>query len=118
MQVVRKLLNLMGVEKHFSLGMTSVFKFCYESLHKFCKTQLRQCAHDQHWFLRLQHTWIFQQTVLYIGAKNSRLLTAADMTGLSKIYKDNHYREFSIEDMANFKGIGELLIVMLASYLK
>lgn len=67
--------------------------------------------------LRFQLTWIFQQTVLYIGAKNSRLLTAADMTGLSKIYKDNHYREFSIEDMANFKGIGELFIVMLASYL-
>lgn len=68
-------------------------------------------------FLSLQHTWIFQQTVLYIGVKNSRLLTAADMTGLSKIYKDNHYREFSIEDMANFKGIGEIFIVMLESYL-
>lgn len=49
-----------------------------------------------------------KQTVLYIGAKNSRLLTAADMTGLSKIYKDNHYREFSIEDMANFKGIEDV----------
>lgn len=31
------------------------------------------------------------------------------MTSLCKVYKDNHYREFTIEDMANFKGIGELL---------
>lgn len=56
--------------------------------------------------------------MLYIGAKNSRLLIVADMIGFSKIYKDNYYREFFIEDMVNFKGIGELLIVMLVSYLK
>ncbi|XP_062589609.1 anoctamin-10-like isoform X2 [Saccostrea cucullata] len=46
-----------------------------------------------------------QQTVLYVGAKASRLLTAADMMGLSKMYKDGRHREFSIEDMDNFKGI-------------
>ncbi|XP_062589601.1 anoctamin-10-like isoform X1 [Saccostrea cucullata] len=46
-----------------------------------------------------------KQTVLYVGAKASRLLTAADMMGLSKMYKDGRHREFSIEDMDNFKGI-------------
>ncbi|XP_060568462.1 anoctamin-10-like isoform X2 [Ruditapes philippinarum] len=49
----------------------------------------------------MQHN---QETVLFIGGKTQRLLLGAEMMDMMKVYKDGNHREFTVRDLANFKG--------------
>jgi hypothetical protein len=45
--------------------------------------------------------------VLFIGGKTQRLLLGAEMMDMMKVYKDGNHREFTVRDLANFKGGGK-----------
>lgn len=47
-----------------------------------------------------------QETVLFIGGKTERLLLGAEMMEMMKPYKDGNQREFTVRDIANFRGGG------------
>ncbi|XP_052816111.1 anoctamin-10-like isoform X1 [Mya arenaria] len=49
----------------------------------------------------MQHN---QETVLFIGGSTSRLLLGAEMMDMMKEYKDGNQREFTVEDISNFRG--------------
>lgn len=45
-----------------------------------------------------------QETILYVGGSTEKLLQAADMMDMQKLYKDGYYREFDLKDVSNFEG--------------
>ncbi|XP_069112158.1 anoctamin-10-like isoform X1 [Argopecten irradians] len=49
-----------------------------------------------------------RETVLYVGGSTQRLLWAADMMDIKKEYRDGYHREFSVEDVSNFRGSNDL----------
>lgn len=44
--------------------------------------------------------------MLFIGGTTERLLLGAEMMEMMKLYKDGNQREFTMRDMANFRGGG------------
>lgn len=44
--------------------------------------------------------------MLFIGARTERLLLGAEMMDMMKVYKDGNRREFTVRDLANFRGGG------------
>ncbi|KAK3598896.1 hypothetical protein CHS0354_036204 [Potamilus streckersoni] len=53
----------------------------------------------------MQHN---QETIFFISATMERLLLATEMMEIKKVYKDGYHREFTLQDVANFKNSEDL----------